>query len=90
MKHMLPSLVDLATAVVERTRSNCSSIVRDQVYHDYEVYANENREVFIQKLMEEAWPHALQRVKTKSQRWYDRKLYVQLGVFSFLSVQSPE
>ena len=90
MKHVLPSLVDLATAVVERTRSDCSSIVRDQAYHEYEAYANENREAFIQKLMEEAWPHALQRMRTRSQRWYERKMYVQFGVFRFLSVQSPE
>ena len=63
LEHILPGMLDLATATVARARSDCQGIVQDQVYKEYVVYANKNRTSFIRKLAKEAWPQAEKDVK---------------------------
>ena len=73
MRHMLPGLVDLATAMAQRIRADCSSVVEEQKWEEYEIYANENREDFIRKLAEEAWPRALQDVNEGCSQYYQNE-----------------
>lgn len=76
IKHMLPGLVDLATAMAARVRTDCSSVVEEQKFQEYEIYADGNREDFVRKLAEEAWPRALQRVNDACSQEYQNKKYV--------------
>ena len=81
LKHFLPSMLDAATAVVGRVRSECDSVVQDQVFLEYQLYASKNREDFIQKLAEEAWPRARKRVKSQCRLQYQKEMYVYFGIF---------
>ncbi|KAL8797371.1 MAG: hypothetical protein Q9195_000526 [Heterodermia aff. obscurata] len=74
LNQLLPSMLDVATAMVRRVRSECNSVVQDQVFEEYQAYADENRESFIQKLTEEALPQAKQRVKHECDIEYQKKL----------------
>ena len=84
---MLPGLLDLATAMAEEARTTCSGVIQDQLYQEYEAYANENRDEFIEQLAQEAWPLAIQRIRDACREDYRIKLYVHFTIFAFFRVQ---
>ena len=80
---LLPIVVDLAAAATKKISSRYHKIVKDQVYHEYQIYAKSNRTDFIHRLAQEAWPEAAQQAKDSCRIYEQNIKYVHSGVFPF-------